>query len=150
MSSEVQLNSDSSPTELPQSDASQSPSLVSELATEGPSTEPTSESSESPSSALDSISPNDRSAEAPSSKPDSLGLKSTDGTASEKSVNEESWNDDSSNEDNEPSESPGMFAAFWQWWQEYSRELRLETRLLFAATLAVSIVISGFTFWAVD
>ncbi|MEM9567749.1 MAG: ATP-binding protein [Cyanobacteria bacterium P01_E01_bin.34] len=43
-----------------------------------------------------------------------------------------------------------MFAAFWQWWQEYSRELRLETRLLFAATLAVSIVISGFTFWAVD
>ena len=49
-----------------------------------------------------------------------------------------------------PAESKGMLQSFWQWWQQYSRELRLETRLLFAATLAVSIVVSGFTFWAVD
>ncbi|MGK7908111.1 MAG: ATP-binding protein [Synechococcus sp.] len=49
------------------------------------------------------------------------------------------------------SEQPvGRVQAFWQWWQDYFRELRLETRLLFAATLAVSIVVSGFTFWAVD
>jgi two-component system sensor histidine kinase NblS len=37
-----------------------------------------------------------------------------------------------------------------QWWQTFLQELRLETKLLFAATLAVSLVVSGFTFWAVD
>ncbi len=36
------------------------------------------------------------------------------------------------------------------WWRNFTQELRLETRLLFAATLAVSLVVSGFTFWAVN
>ncbi|MEM9512062.1 MAG: hypothetical protein AAF978_05160 [Cyanobacteria bacterium P01_E01_bin.48] len=35
---------------------------------------------------------------------------------------------------------PGTWLQrLWQWWINYSRELRLETRLLFAATLAVSL-----------
>ena len=50
----------------------------------------------------------------------------------------------------EGSPKTGIFNAFWRWWTAYFRELRLETRLLFAATLAVSLVVSGFTFWAVD
>ncbi|WP_017325218.1 ATP-binding protein [Synechococcus sp. PCC 7336] len=49
-----------------------------------------------------------------------------------------------------PPESNGFLRSFWQWWKDYLQELRLETRLLFAATLAVSLVVSGFTFWAVD
>ncbi|GAB4213033.1 MAG: ATP-binding protein [Synechococcales cyanobacterium] len=37
-----------------------------------------------------------------------------------------------------------------RWWRDFTQNLRLETRLLFAATLAVSLVVSGFTFWAVN
>ena len=41
-------------------------------------------------------------------------------------------------------------ANLWQWWRRLTQNLRLETRLLFVATLAVSLVVSGFTFWAVN
>ena len=41
-------------------------------------------------------------------------------------------------------------AALRRWWRKVTQNLRLETRLLFVATLAVSMVVSSFTFWAVS
>jgi two-component system sensor histidine kinase NblS len=37
-----------------------------------------------------------------------------------------------------------------QWWLQLTQNLRLETQLLFVATLAVSLVVTSFTFWAVN
>ncbi|MEN9252793.1 MAG: histidine kinase dimerization/phospho-acceptor domain-containing protein, partial [Thermostichales cyanobacterium BF3_bins_165] len=45
---------------------------------------------------------------------------------------------------------PALTSYLWHWWHRLTQNLRLETRLLFAATLAVSLVVSGFTFWAVN
>ncbi|MEO1132732.1 MAG: ATP-binding protein [Cyanobacteria bacterium J06639_1] len=53
-------------------------------------------------------------------------------------------------EDAIPEGSGTWLQRLGRWWKNYTRDLRLETRLLFAATLAVSLVVSSFTFWAVD
>ncbi|MGY2974979.1 two-component system, OmpR family, sensor histidine kinase NblS [Thermostichus sp. MS-CIW-37] len=37
-----------------------------------------------------------------------------------------------------------------RWWARWKQKLRLETQLLFVATLVVSLVVSSFTFWAVS
>ncbi|MGK7913233.1 MAG: ATP-binding protein [Synechococcus sp.] len=132
MSSEVQLNSDSSAAELPQTDASQSQSSA------PPDLSPEQSLSEQPPAESPSGTPSDSPASVPESN--SPAADSTPPEVSEKAASKATGD----------SKSTGVFASFWQWWQDYSRELRLETRLLFAATLAVSIVISGFTFWAVD
>ncbi|MGQ9838285.1 MAG: ATP-binding protein [Cyanobacteriota bacterium] len=36
------------------------------------------------------------------------------------------------------------------WWAQWKQKLRLETQLLFVATLVVSLVVSSFTFWAIS
>ncbi len=41
-------------------------------------------------------------------------------------------------------------SAIGRWWFKFTQNLRLETRLLFVATLAISLVVSSFTFWAVN
>ncbi|MEN9203589.1 MAG: ATP-binding protein [Thermostichus sp. DG_1_6_bins_120] len=37
-----------------------------------------------------------------------------------------------------------------RWWGQWKQKLRLETQLLFVATLVVSLVVSSFTFWAIS
>ncbi len=46
--------------------------------------------------------------------------------------------------------SRSAIGSWRHWWHRLTQKLRLETQLLFVATLAVSLVVSSFTFWAIN
>jgi two-component system sensor histidine kinase NblS len=50
----------------------------------------------------------------------------------------------------EPAQVESPLGSLRRWWARWKYKLRLETQLLFVATLVVSLVVSSFTFWAVS
>jgi hypothetical protein len=50
----------------------------------------------------------------------------------------------------EPTQVQSPLGSLRRWWARWKYKLRLETQLLFVATLVVSLVVSSFTFWAVS
>jgi two-component system sensor histidine kinase NblS len=49
-----------------------------------------------------------------------------------------------------PSDVPSTWQLWWQSWRKFILNIGLETRLLFVATLAFSVILSSFTFWAIS
>ncbi len=49
-----------------------------------------------------------------------------------------------------PPPKPEGRGSLKRWWLQWRQKLRLETQLLFVATLVVSLVVSSFTFWAIS